>query len=133
MSARFVLPVGTRSPPRTSRPPRLPRQPRSPPRRRRPPLRDHVPAVLVRAVASGGRNPRDPRGSPPGDFLPRLPGGHQALPARDLSVPRQGAVLVRRTSGPADDESLRRLAAERLRRIVGISEGPGRPLGPSCP
>src|SRR5439155_14901762 len=133
MCARFVMRAGTRSSPRTSRLPRQPRRPRSPPRRRRPPLRDHVPAVLVRAVASGGRSPRDPRGSPPGDLLSRLPGGHQALPARNLSVPRPGAVLVRRTPGLADDESLRRLASERLRRIVGISEGPGRPAGASGP
>src|SRR5438093_125782 len=125
---RLAMSGGTRSSKRNP----LPRRRRPTPWRPLPPP-DHGRSRFDRIVTDGGWDPGDTRGSPPRDRVPGLSRRHQAVSAGHLSVPRAGPRLVRGTAGPADDESVRRVPSECVRRLVGIPEGPRRPPGSSRP
>src|SRR3989442_2988925 len=132
-SARFATRAGMSSSRRTS-PSRRRRPGPSRPRLRLPrPPPDHDPAVPLRTLEGGRWDSGDPRRSSPRNRVPSLPGRHQALPFGHLSVPRAAPRVVRGTQGPPDDELVWRLASERIRRVLGLPEGRGRPARSARP
>src|SRR3990170_8055566 len=73
----------------------------------------------------GGRGPaRDPRGGPAGDELPGVPRGLEGLPARDVPLPRGRAGVVPAAGAAPGPQPVRGVAAVRVRRLVGLPEGP---------